>query len=138
MLEKKCCTIPFTPYCIVLRSSILPPAVISTSLSGLWLQFKVITSALKTDGSEDHLNTPHTTADLLPQGIGEFLDLYIRDVCHKYVGIFTKSGTPRAPPGLGTPCFVKTKLWVILHFRTLGTFIVGIRVDPPQFDPQNE
>ena len=38
-------------------SSILPPGVISTSLSGLWLRFKVITSALKIEGSQDHPNT---------------------------------------------------------------------------------
>ena len=42
-------------YCVT--ESILPPGVISTSLSGLWLRFKVITSALKIEGSQDHPNT---------------------------------------------------------------------------------
>ena len=70
----------------------------------------------------------------------------LRDVCQKKrenVGIFPKSGTPLPP--FGNVMFLREKkLWFILHFRTLGTFIVGgspmlktvkngsgIRVDPP-------
>ena len=40
------------------------------------------------------------------------------------VGIFLKSGTP-LPPVWECHVCEKTKLWFILHFRTLGTFIVG-------------
>ena len=41
------------------------------------------------------------------------------------VGIFPMSGTPPPSPLFGNPMFVrKKKLWFILHFRTLGTFLV--------------
>ena len=39
------------------------------------------------------------------------------------VGIFPKWGTPPSPL-FGNVMFVKKKLWFILHFRTLGTFLV--------------
>ena len=60
------------------------------------------------------------------------------------VGIFPKWGTPPLPPVWECHVFEKKKIWFILHFRTLETFIVGgspmlktvkngsgIWVDPP-------
>ena len=41
------------------------------------------------------------------------------------VGIFPKSGTPPPSPQFRNPMFLReNKLWFILHFRTLGTFLV--------------
>ena len=58
------------------------------------------------------------------------------------MGVFFQVGDPY--PLFGNDMFVRKKLWFILHFRTLETFIVGgspmlktvkngngIRVDPP-------
>ena len=75
-----------------------------------------------------------------------FGEQILRDVAKKKrenVGIFPKSGTPLPPFG-NVMFFRRKKLWFILHFRTLETFIVGgspmlktvkngsgIWVDPP-------
>ena len=38
-------------------------------------------------------------------------------------GNFSKTRTPPPPPSLGMPCLWRKKLWVILEFRTLETFL---------------
>ena len=56
-----------------------------------------------------------------------FGEQILRDVAKKKrenVGIFPKSGTPLPPFG-NVMFFRRKKLWFILHFRTLETFIVG-------------
>ena len=40
------------------------------------------------------------------------------------MGIFPKSGAPPPIPPVWEPHVCEKKLWFILHFRTLGTFLV--------------
>ena len=52
----------------------------------------------------------------------------VRDVCQKKNGkmleFFPSRGPPLPSPLFGNPMFVRKKIWFILHFRTLGTFLV--------------